>query len=101
MKARPSPTFPRVPRSHAQRFILDDFFPFCDIRVDLSKAAKGLVPNEAAGQVYYKLDYDVIVLFGLTELQAQLCWKTKVRCEASQVIQFPLTGSFPQDGEHR
>ena len=101
MKVRPFPTFPRVPRSHAERFILEYFFPFCDIRVDLSKAAKDLVPSEAAGQVYYRLDYDVIVLFGLTEIQAQLCWKTKVRCEASHTIYVALTGSFAQDGERR
>ncbi|KAN0094954.1 hypothetical protein V8E55_003241 [Tylopilus felleus] len=58
------------------------FYPFCSIRVDLSQPAKNLVSRKnASGQVYYQLDYDVIVFFGLTELQAQLSWKTKVSCE--------------------
>ena len=69
--------------------------------MDLSKAVKDLVPKKASGRVYYELDYDVIVLFGFTELRAQLGWKTKVRCEASHTIYFALTGSFPQDGEQR
>lgn len=59
------------------------FSTLCTIRVDLSAAKKDLVMKQAAsGQVYYQLDYDVIVLFGLTELQAQLGWKTKVSYEA-------------------
>ena len=49
--------------------------------MDLSKPAKDLVSKNASGQVYYPLDYDVIVFFGLTELRAQLSWKTKVNCE--------------------
>ncbi|KAN0094963.1 hypothetical protein V8E55_003250 [Tylopilus felleus] len=53
------------------------FYPFCSIRKDLSKPAKDLVSKNASGQVYYQLDYDVIVFFGLTELRAQLSWKTK------------------------
>jgi len=51
------------------------------IHVDLSEAARDLVPKrQASGQVYYQLDYDVIIFFGLTELQAHLCWKTRVSC---------------------
>jgi len=34
--------------------------------------------KDASGQVYYQLDYDVIVLFGLAELQAYLGWRSKV-----------------------
>ncbi|KAN0094933.1 hypothetical protein V8E55_003220 [Tylopilus felleus] len=54
------------------------FYPFCNIRVDLSKPAKDLVSKKSAsGQVYYQLDYDVLVFFGLTELTAKLSWMTK------------------------
>ncbi|KAF8549070.1 hypothetical protein OG21DRAFT_1515573 [Imleria badia] len=53
------------------------FSPFCTIRVDLSEAANDLVLKKTAGRAYYQLDYDVIMLFGLTELQAYLGWKSK------------------------
>ena len=56
---------------------LASFFTFCIIRVDLSEAVKDVVKKKASGGVYCQLDYDVIVLFGLTELQAFLRWKTR------------------------
>ena len=60
--------------------IVVSFFTYCTIHVDLSVATKDLVLKKAGSKIYYQLDYDVIVYFGLTELQAQLCWKAKVRC---------------------
>ncbi|KAF8552294.1 hypothetical protein OG21DRAFT_1511667 [Imleria badia] len=53
------------------------FSPFCTIRADLSEATNDLILKKTAGRAYYQLDYDVIVLFGLTELQAYLGWKSK------------------------
>jgi len=53
------------------------FSTLCTIRADLSEAVEDLVKKKASGQVYYQLDYDVIVLFGLTELKAYLGWKSK------------------------
>ncbi|KAF8557815.1 hypothetical protein OG21DRAFT_1494559 [Imleria badia] len=51
------------------------FSTFCTIHVDLSEAVKDLVmKKDASGQVYYQLDYDVIVSFGRTDLHAELCW---------------------------
>ena len=55
------------------------FSTLCIVHVDLSEPANGLVPKrKPSGHVYYKLDYDVTVRFGLTELTAELSWKTKV-----------------------
>ena len=55
------------------------FSTLCIVRVDLSEPANGLVPKRKPwGHVYYQLDYDVIMRFGLTELTAELSWKTKV-----------------------
>ena len=52
-------------------------------------AVKDLVlKRKASGQVYYLLDYDVIVLFGLTELQAHLAWKSKVSHDAIPLFVF-------------
>lgn len=30
------------------------------------------------GIQHYKVDYDIILMFGMTELKAQLCWKENV-----------------------
>ena len=52
---------------------------FCFTPVDLSEAARDLVPRKkVSGHAYNELDYDVIVFFGLTELRATISWKTKV-----------------------
>ena len=64
-------SFHFLPRALALTWIVSaSFSTFCNIHVDLSKAAEDLVEKEASGQVYYQLDYEVIGLFGLTELQA-------------------------------
>lgn len=40
---------------------------------------KALGPFKGSnGRVYYKADFDIILLFGLTELKAQLCWRERV-----------------------
>ena len=65
------------------RGIVASFSVLCTVRVDLSEAIKDIVPlKKPSGRVYYQLDYDVIVFLGLTELKAQLGWKTKVSCES-------------------
>ena len=62
--------------------IVVSFSVLCTVHVDLSKAIKDMVPlKKPSGRVYYQLDYDVIVFLRLTELKAQLGWKTKVSCE--------------------
>ena len=48
----------------------------CTIEVDLSKLGHCLGPHRnKEGKLYYKADYQVALLFGLTELKAQLCWE--------------------------
>ena len=61
--------------------IVVSFSALCTVRADLGEAFKDIVPlKKPSGRVYYQLDYDVIVFLGLTELKAQLGWKTKVSC---------------------
>ncbi|KAG8215046.1 hypothetical protein J3R82DRAFT_8455 [Butyriboletus roseoflavus] len=48
------------------------------IRFDVHEAAKSLIPTrKVSGQegFYYRLDFDVIILFGSTEFSAQVAWK--------------------------
>lgn len=40
---------------------------------------KSLGPFEGPdGRLFYKANFDIILLFGLTELKAQVCWKENV-----------------------
>ena len=45
----------------------------CTIEVDLLKL--GLSHRGQDGRVYYEASFEVALLFGLTELKAQLCWE--------------------------
>ena len=50
----------------------------CRILADTSVAAGALRPRQFEEKTYYRLDYDVILLFGLTELKAQIGWLENV-----------------------
>ena len=52
----------------------------CTIVADISELVHSLQPQRSPdGIVYYDIDYEVILLFGLTELKAQIKWVHKVR----------------------
>jgi hypothetical protein len=51
------------------------FSPLCTVKADTSVMAKALVPKYGLrGERYYRQDFSVILLFGLTELKAQISW---------------------------
>ncbi|KAI5982477.1 hypothetical protein EDD15DRAFT_2377772 [Pisolithus albus] len=53
----------------------DSFTKKCTVYADTSKAAKTLSPQiSPSGAEFYRIDYDVVLLFGLTELKAQISW---------------------------
>jgi len=53
----------------------DQFSTLCTVRADTTKFAKSLSPRRTAeGSLYYALEIKVILLFGLTELAAQVSW---------------------------
>ncbi|KAF9465198.1 hypothetical protein BDZ94DRAFT_415086 [Collybia nuda] len=49
----------------------------CHIEADTSILASRLKPQprRKGRQTYYRIEYDIILSFGLTELKAQICWK--------------------------
>jgi hypothetical protein len=52
----------------------------CEVVVDLKSLAPTLVPRTGQdGQQYYRFDFTIELLFGLTEHKAQVCWKENVR----------------------
>ena len=61
----------------------DLYSKLCTIEVDLSHLWNTsniqTLPKRLGHGVYYKVKYDVVMLFGGTEIQTQLCWKENVR----------------------
>ncbi|KIJ08850.1 hypothetical protein PAXINDRAFT_88270 [Paxillus involutus ATCC 200175] len=55
------------------------FTKMCTVIADPSKLNHSMSPLPSlTGGIYYSLDIDVILLFGLTELEAQISWKHMV-----------------------
>jgi hypothetical protein len=52
---------------------IENFTTLCTLVADISRVSKKPVKN-ANGTTYFTLDYDVVLNFGLSELQAQLRW---------------------------
>jgi hypothetical protein len=55
------------------------FSTLCRIRADLSELSRTLCPKKSPidQSNYYQIEFDVIILFGHTELKAQISWKEK------------------------
>ncbi|KAK0434116.1 hypothetical protein EV421DRAFT_1909621 [Armillaria borealis] len=67
----------------------DMYSVLCSITVDTHEAAKGLkLQRRPDGKGFFKLDYDIILLFGKTELKAQICWKEDgvEKCGPARVV---------------
>lgn len=55
------------------------FVDLCEITADVTKLKKSIQPQHNPGAAkYYLLDFDVVLLFGLTELKAQIAWTRNV-----------------------
>jgi hypothetical protein len=51
----------------------------CCVKADTTELCKTLRPQIGVeGEIYYRLDYDVVLSLGLTELKAHICWKENV-----------------------
>ncbi|KAL1700707.1 hypothetical protein EV121DRAFT_213598 [Schizophyllum commune] len=58
----------------------DNYVKICTVPANASNAARNLSPIYNRHGVYYKFNFDVILLFGLTELKAQISWLEHVCC---------------------
>jgi len=54
----------------------DHFSDLCEVTADLFAAKKSVLPemNLMTGEIYYRMHFDIVLLFGLTELKAQMAW---------------------------
>jgi hypothetical protein len=55
------------------------FNTLCTVTADTSQMAKGLRPRRGpGGNRYFTQEYSIVLLFGLTELKAQISWMEEV-----------------------
>ncbi|KAF5321819.1 hypothetical protein D9619_002183 [Psilocybe cf. subviscida] len=52
----------------------DRYTKLCTIEIDLSHLPLSPITKPGSTAVYYGVDYDIVLQFGLTELKAQLAW---------------------------
>lgn len=51
------------------------FSNLCTVHADTSKVSKTLSPRRGfAGLQFYRQQFSIVLMFGLTELQAQISW---------------------------
>lgn len=70
----------------------ESFVDLCEITANVSKMKKSIQsqPNRRRGETrFWTATYDVILLFGLTELKAQIAWKEDVSLSPYFTVTFP------------
>jgi hypothetical protein len=63
--------------------IVDMYSTLCYIEADTSRVCKALTPQRTPKGTYYKMEFDIILSFGLTELTGQIAWKENVSGRSS------------------
>jgi hypothetical protein len=63
----------------------DKFTTLCHAQADISTAQYKTCQGNA-DRTYYKRDYDLILLVGLTELKAQFSWIDSVTVSSQEII---------------
>ena len=56
----------------------DNYTKLCTIEADLSRVPMVPRPKATGKGSFYRVDYEIVLLFGMTELKAQIAWKEKV-----------------------
>ena len=59
-------------------FLADNYTKLCTIEADLSRVPLLPRPKFRGKGKFYKVKYDIVLLFGMTELKAQVAWKVNV-----------------------
>jgi hypothetical protein len=55
------------------------FHEICSIHADITNIKNKMVAKYNGGTCYYQFDFEVVMLFGGTELEACIAWKENVR----------------------
>ncbi|KAF9524963.1 hypothetical protein CPB83DRAFT_944651 [Crepidotus variabilis] len=72
---------------------LENYTKLCTITVDLSHLPLQARPKATGRGTFFRLDYEIVLLFGLTELKAQVAWKEKTieKRSATKIVYDPDT----------
>ncbi|ESK91430.1 hypothetical protein Moror_2703 [Moniliophthora roreri MCA 2997] len=62
------------------------FSTLCTIEADLRSSRCIRTRRSPFGQSYYYANYEIVLLFGLTELKAQICWKEGQEKRSSAIV---------------
>jgi len=76
----------------------NNYTKLCTIEVDVSRAAIHTLPNASGMGSFYQVDCEIILLFGMTELKAQVSWMEngkEKRSEAKIVYDPDTTNDDP------
>jgi hypothetical protein len=57
---------------------IENYTELCTIEVDLSHLPLSPQPQVSGEGIFYRLSFDIVLLFGQTELEAAVAWKEKV-----------------------
>ena len=60
------------------QYFADNYTKLCTIEADLSRVPMLSQPKATGNGSFYRVDYEIIILFGMTELKAQIAWEEKV-----------------------
>jgi len=94
------PTVPHDPsNSCSTSCYTENFAKLCTIDIDLSNLPLRPLSKPLGGR-YYRLDYDIVLLFGLTELKALIAWKQNVSFPFGNLC-LSLLNTFLQGVERR
>ena len=58
--------------------VVDNYTKLCSIEADLSHLPLPAQNKSSGAGIFYRLDYELVLLFGLTEMKAQVVYKDKV-----------------------
>jgi hypothetical protein len=74
----------------------NNFTVLCTLEADLSRAPVRTLPKATGKGVFYSVNIDIILLFGLTELKAQVAWKENgvEKLSAAKIIYDPDTTNY-------
>ena len=56
----------------------ENYTKLCTIEADLSRVPLLPRPKATGNGIFYSVNYDIILLFGMTELKAQVAWTENV-----------------------
>lgn len=72
------------------------FSTHCTVQADLSQMTKAMKLQRGRGGVqFYKQDFSIVLLLGLTELKAHISWMDNVCALNSYVTALKLTNFAP------